>query len=213
MISGPTGNLEADVTCTGRTTENLLTGVILLHPHPHMGGSKNDALITGLMQKLGLMKGYVVCRFNYRGVGQSEGVSHANIDEECEDLQAVCKYLFDKEGVRRIVLVGYSFGAMVAASGARAADSAIVGYVMISLPWRMLPERFQINDTLPKLLIIGGKDTISLTHGGVAAYKQYVDKLQNADSQIFPNADHFWRGEESNDIMTAVVNWLCASKM
>lgn len=84
-VEGPAGQLEACFTQLSRAGD---AGVIC-HPHPLYGGSMDDAIVCALetgMQNRGLS----TVRFNFRGVGGSEG-SHDRGVGEVDDVTAVIK--------------------------------------------------------------------------------------------------------------------------
>ena len=92
---------------------------ILCHPHPQYGGSMHDAVLDCLAQALG-DSGVSCLKFNFRGVGRSEG-AHYGAQEgaqegaagEVADLCAVADWLQEERSPRSLLLGGYSFGASV----------------------------------------------------------------------------------------------------
>jgi alpha/beta superfamily hydrolase len=103
------------------TIEGLLdknsetNGVIITHPHPLYGGNMHNNVvisITNTYQKMG----YTTLRFNFRGVGNSQGSYGDGVGEQ-EDVRAAISYLTDSS-INQIDLAGYSFGAWVNALAA-----------------------------------------------------------------------------------------------
>lgn len=103
--------------------------ILLLNPHPYMGGSMRNNVIERLHTALGAA-GFAVLRFDYSGVGASEGQpidvaasmaefwlnGHAPVDPlMIDDGAAALRWLRARVG-GPIALVGYSFGCLVAAS-------------------------------------------------------------------------------------------------
>ena len=84
--------------------------VILTHPHPLYGGAMDNPVVTTLAEVYQRL-GYSTLRFNFRGVGASEGVYDDGRGEQ-DDLRAAAAYL---AGLGKIVtdLAGYSFGAWI----------------------------------------------------------------------------------------------------
>ena len=85
-------------------------GVVLVHPHPLYGGEMRNPVITAMMRTF-QEHDWSTLRFNFRGVGASCGT----YDEgrgEVDDLLAAVDCL-RQEGVERVLLAGYSFGAWV----------------------------------------------------------------------------------------------------
>ncbi|MEA1922290.1 MAG: alpha/beta hydrolase [Pseudomonadota bacterium] len=85
-------------------------GVVLAHPHPLYGGDMRNPVITTMLDTF-QKQNWSTLRFNFRGVGGSRGT----FDEgrgEVDDLLAAVDRLH-REGVERVLLAGYSFGAWV----------------------------------------------------------------------------------------------------
>ena len=106
ILAGPSGAIEAE-----------LTGVepgpvaVLCHPHPLYGGSMHDAVLDSMARVLAA-HGIGALRFNFRGVGASDG-SHDGGEGEVDDLRAVLSWLTAQHPDRPRLLGGYSFGAAV----------------------------------------------------------------------------------------------------
>ncbi len=109
QIAGPAGSLEAML---DRVPNDGARIAILCHPHPLYGGSMHDGILDAAASVL-LNQGVSVLRFNFRGVGQSEG-QHAGGEGEADDLSAVVAWALDTGPSESILLAGYSFGAAVA---------------------------------------------------------------------------------------------------
>jgi len=111
LIDGPVGNLEIE--CSDNRGQE--TAAILCHPHPSYGGSMDDLVLAearGCCEKLGISH----VRFNFRGVGASEG-RHDSFDAEhngeVEDLKAVMSWIRSHFLAERIIGIGYSFGSFI----------------------------------------------------------------------------------------------------
>lgn len=107
FIQGPAGPLEAALE---RPIKPGAAVAILCHPHPLYGGSMNDAVL-GLVGEALAEVGVNPLRFNFRGVGASQG----SFDEgrgEVDDLLAVIDWA-QAQGAGAIWLAGYSFGAHI----------------------------------------------------------------------------------------------------
>lgn len=88
-------------------------GVILCHPHPLYGGNMFNSVI-GTATKVAQQEGFSTFRFNYRGVGESEG-SYGDGIGEMDDVKAAIDYLHSKvqDTSQSLILLGYSFGVKV----------------------------------------------------------------------------------------------------
>ena len=83
IFTGPAGRVE------GRYTAGPLPSspvALILHPHPKHGGTMNNKVVYSLFQAFA-KKGFSTLRFNFRGVGRSEG-SYDNGEGELADAAA-----------------------------------------------------------------------------------------------------------------------------
>ena len=106
-IAGPAGALEAVLRTPEVAGREL---AVLCHPHPLYGGSLSDAVLDLVGQTLDEF-GVNCLKFNFRGVGASEGEFDSGRGE-AEDLLAVVEWARD-QSVKSLWLGGYSFGAHV----------------------------------------------------------------------------------------------------
>jgi hypothetical protein len=107
-IPGPTGTLQADYRPAHPADGSQ---AVLCHPHPQYGGSRHDAVLGCLADVL-LESGVGVLRFDFRGVGGSEG-RYDGGPGEVADLLAAADWLNQRHG-GPLWIGGYSFGAWVA---------------------------------------------------------------------------------------------------
>ena len=196
-IKGPDGNLEAQL-IKGKNE----IGIIICHPHPGYGGTMAFSVVRMLYKAFGNL-GHPSLRFNFRGVGNSDGISGDGAGER-EDLISVCKFLFSGEfGVKKLLIIGYSFGATIAASVTSEFDE-IIGYVAISYPFSLIPQFIaQAQVSKPKFFIIGDRDDFTTLD---VFQKEYNKMPEPKDIKIFPSVDHFWSGSET--ILTeTTIDW------
>lgn len=110
-ISGPAGRLEALLEEPDDQAPRL--AAVVCHPHPLYGGTMHNKVVYRIARGL-RRAGVVVLRFNFRGVGRSEG-EHAHLAGEIEDARAALAWLRDRYPSRPYALAGFSFGARVIA--------------------------------------------------------------------------------------------------
>ena len=104
-LLGPAGRLEAVL--TGPVEPSIRA--VVAHPHPLYGGTMDNLVVMETERAL-LAADAEVMRFNFRGVGTSEG-EHSHGTAERGDLLAALKLLADRQPGAPILLAGYSFGA------------------------------------------------------------------------------------------------------
>jgi uncharacterized protein len=112
-VAGPAGVLECAVDAPAHGAEPRGV-VVICHPHPQHGGTMDNKVVQTLARAL-LQLGYRSARFNFRGVGASQGAWDEGRGE-VEDALAVVAAL--REHGRPLVLAGFSFGGYVAAAAA-----------------------------------------------------------------------------------------------
>ncbi len=100
--------------------------LVLCHPHPKMGGTMNAPLLAALTARM-TGDGWTVLRFNFRGIGKSEGDATTGIDE-VQDAKGAIAYMRHRTPDLPLAIAGWSFGAAVAIRTA-AEDDSLVGCV------------------------------------------------------------------------------------
>ena len=169
-------------------------GVVLCHPHPLMGGTMDNAVVLAVSRSL-LEQGISTLRFNFRGVGQSEG-AYDDGEGEKDDAAAALQVMGKLPGVngKRLGLVGYSFGAVVSLAGL-GKYGRIRAMALVSPPLRAFDSLKENRPEVPKLVVSGDRDQVvdsEALEGAVAA------NLQGAELTIIPGANHVWAGLESS---------------
>jgi alpha/beta superfamily hydrolase len=110
FIDGPTGQLEA----LYLDLPDARGLALICHPNPVQGGTMLNKVVSTL-QRTARDAGYATLRFNYRGVGASEGASEM-VSGEVDDAEAVANWLLAEKPDLPLNLFGFSFGGFVAAS-------------------------------------------------------------------------------------------------
>jgi alpha/beta superfamily hydrolase len=162
-------------------------GVVVTHPHPLHGGDMHNNVVEAICNAY-QEKGYSTLRFNFRGVGGSEGGYEEGIGEQ-DDVKAAIDYLSDL-GKGEIDLAGYSFGSWVNALGINRYEK-VKRAIMISPPVDLMDFSCLINNPKIRLVITGSEDEI-------ADYRSVKDKIHSwnreAIFKVIKGADHFyWR--------------------
>ena len=103
---------------------------VISHPHPLYGGTMDNAVVLTIARAFH-KKGFTTLRFNFRGVGRSQG-GFDNGKGEVDDVRSALAYLED-EGFTENILAGYSFGARMNAM-AVSEGLTVTDHVMISPP-------------------------------------------------------------------------------
>jgi alpha/beta superfamily hydrolase len=161
--------------------------VVVTHPHPLYGGEMHNNVVEAITQAY-REHGYSTLRFNFRGVGRSEG-SYDDGKGEQEDVRAALKFL-SGQGMSGFDLAGYSFGAWVNALSIEKLAQA-KRMVMVSPPVNFVSFDFLKYDPKIQLVIVGNRDDI-------AGYKTIEKLMQEwnpeATLRLIDGADHFYWG-------------------
>jgi len=184
FLRGPAGIVECAVDVPEADEERPAT-IIICHPHPQHGGTMHNKVVTIIersMRELGLR----TVRFNFRGVGQSEG----DFDDgygETDDLFAVAEWVRRTRPDDALWLGGFSFGAYIAT---RAALNLDVGQLITVAP---PVGRFEFDalhhPECPWLIIQGDEDELVR----VDTVVNWVDTLDpSPDFLVMKGADHLF---------------------
>lgn len=181
-LAGHAGNME----CVLDVPDGPLRGIALVaHPHPLYGGTMDNKVAVSLARTF-VALGYVAARFNFRGVGASEG-THDEGSGETDDMMIMFEHMVARYPGLPVTLSGFSFGTFVqaqlqqrlAAEGRPAERLVLVGTAAGKWPMPTVPE-----DTI----LIHGEvdDTITLA--------QVLDwaRPQDIPVIVIPGADHFF---------------------
>jgi hypothetical protein len=185
MIQGVVGALEVCVHVPSRMSEQTRL-LLISHPHPLHGGSMYNKVVQ-TMAKAGVEADCLVVCYNFRGVGQSQGVFDHGHGERY-DLKAVLSFAFERWGQRALVLAGFSFGAWVSSL---VAESVMpVRLLLVAPPVSLYPMERVTLPVIPITVIQGGNDE-------VVSAEQALNwaKSQSADVLWRATAGHFFHGQ------------------
>ena len=133
-IAGPVGKLECMASVPTETPRGI---AVTCHPHPLHGGAMGNKVVYALdavAQKLGM----ATARFNFRGVGASQG-THDNAQGEIDDCLSVVEWMRSSFPEQPLLLSGFSFGAYVALAAAHRAEPKVL--VSVAPPFGRYFER------------------------------------------------------------------------
>ncbi len=185
-IPGPAGNLE--VACAKPALEEIPGLAIICHPHPLFGGAMGNKVVTTL-ERFFRDRGLATLRFNFRGVGASEGVFDDGIGES-DDLHAVAKLARQYFPNAPLWLAGFSFGSFVAARTATALGAA----QLLSIAPPVTKWDFAAIDSprMPWTIVQGELDEIVEP----SAVYDFAASTQPKPTLIrIPDATHFFHGK------------------
>jgi alpha/beta superfamily hydrolase len=216
-ITGPAGNLEG---LLNEGASDAPFAALVCHPHPLGGGTMHNKVVYHAMQVMNRRHwGFElpVLRFNFRGVGLSEGRHDG--EAEFEDVLAALDWL-EREFARPIVVTGFSFGAAMALKaccgvdgGTHGVDRRVRAIAALGLPvgvpgraydYSFLDSSLLDAANLPKLFLSGERDEFTEPE----QLESVVAHAAQPKQLIFvPGADHFFTHQLSA-MQQAIAGWL-----
>lgn len=196
-LPGLAGDIEAVITQPENISSSTPIAVIC-HPHPLYGGSMTNKVVH-ILAKSFIELGVVTVRFNFRGVGKSEGEFDHGLGE-AEDLKQVVASLKEWKPDSPIWLAGFSFGAYVvtrAQSFIKPEKLLLVAPPVSMYEFDELPEI-----TVPWMVIQGGLDEVI----DAEVVKKWVSLQTHQPILIWmEEASHFFHGK-LNDVKDAILS-------
>ena len=185
-VPGPCGNLEVLVSCPEELQHDQV--VVISHPHPLHGGTMQNKVVHYIAKTVNQM-GMKAVRYNFRGVGASEG-NYAEGIGETDDLVAIVGWVRSQVADCTIWLAGFSFGGYVSLCAADRADAARL--ITVAPAISFLSEKNISTPDCPWLLIQGLQDEVVPASSVI----EWCDSLSSPPEIItIENAGHFFHGQ------------------
>lgn len=195
-FDGPAGKLEGIY----KPASHPLRAAVVCHPLPTHGGTMHNKVVFRAAKAFERL-GYGVLRFNFRGVGRSEG-TFSDGAGEMEDVRAALDWLAAENPDVPIVTAGFSFGSTVGLP-VGAEDERVTHLVGIGVPERFSFERLA-RCTKPKLFVHGELDDLA----PLAALRRGLPGIAPPyDLVVIEGVDHFFTGKLP-ELERAIVEWL-----
>ena len=165
-------------------------GAVVCHPHPQYGGDMDNTVVCTVAAAL-QQAGFATLRFNFRGVGASEG-SFTGGPGEKEDFKVALDYMRARYPDRPLWSAGFSFGSWIALETG-AVDDRVRALIGIAPP--VAREGYDFSNTKrsvkPKFFIQGEADDICLLQD---MWKFYSELPEPKELVIIDAADHLFDG-------------------
>ncbi len=188
IFNGPEGRLE------GRYSHGKPPGApiaILLHPHPQYGGTMNNKVVFQIFQAF-TRRGFSTLRFNFRGVGRSQGVYDEGLGELSDAAAALDWLQSCNPNAPQCWIGGFSFGAWIGMQLLMRRPE-ITGFVSVAPPASMYDFTFLAPCPSSGLFIHGDADeVVPLESVAALAGKLSAQRGITIDYRVLPGANHFF---------------------
>jgi len=203
IFNGPEGRLE------GRYHHSKIPNApvaLLLHPHPQHGGTMSNKVVYALYQSF-VKRGFSALRFNFRGVGRSQGVFDNGQGELSDAATALDWMQAHNPNARKCWIGGFSFGAWVAMQ-LMMRRPEISGFISVAPPANIHDFSFLAPCPASGLIVHGDKDDI-VPIVSVEKLAQKLKKQKNIeiDYRVLKGGDHFLQ-DHCIDLMAMVDDYL-----
>jgi hypothetical protein len=188
VINGPAGRLEARYTAA---KEENAPVALLLHPHPQHGGTMNNKVVYTLFHAF-LHCGFSALRFNFRGVGRSQGQFDRGEGELADATAALDWLQAANPNAKACWVGGFSFGAWIGMQ-LLMRRPGIGAFIAVAPPAGMLDFSFLAPCPASGLIVQGDQDQVVAPE----ATQKLVAKLKHQrditiEHRIIKGADHFF---------------------
>ena len=203
IFNGPAGRLEGRFQPAKSRQAPL---AIVLHPHPQFGGTMNNQIVYKLFYMF-VDRGFAVIRFNFRGVGRSEGEFDHGTGELSDAASALDWAQTVHQDARGCWIAGFSFGAWIGMQLLMRRPE-VEGFISIAPPANLHDFSFLAPCPSSGLIIHGDRDKVVPQKD----VQGLVDKLKQQkgiviEQQIVPEANHFFE-QQTDDLLDRCSNYL-----
>lgn len=199
IFNGPAGRVEARYHHSKTPNAPL---ALVLHPSPEHGGTMNNKN-TYLLYQAMVARGFSTMRFNFRGVGKSQGVFDRGEGELSDAASALDWMQQVNPNAPYVWVAGFQFGAWIGMQLLMRRPE-IQGFISVAPPANIYDFSFLAPCPSSGLILHGQKDNL-VPEASVA---KLVEKLQaqkgiTIDYRVVPQANHFFH-EKTDDMVAAV---------
>lgn len=203
LFAGPAGRLEGRYSPGKSPTAPI---ALILHPHPQHGGTMNNKVVYNMYQQFA-ERDFATMRFNFRGIGKSQG-SYDRGEGELADAASALDWLQSfNPNCRSVWVAGFSFGSWIGMQLLMRRPE-IDTFISVAPPANLLDFNFLAPCPTSGMIVHGAADTLVPE----AAVNKLVQKLSHQrgitiDYRLVPGASHFF-SEHMDTLMSHVGSYL-----
>jgi len=203
IMNGPAGRIEARYHHDPKSDSPI---ALILHPHPQFGGTMNNQVVYSLYYTFA-ERGFSVLRFNFRGVGRSQGFWDGGPGELADAASALDWLQIVKPDAKYCWIAGVSFGTWIAMQLLMRRPE-IDGFICVAPPSNLYDFSFLAPCPSSGLMVNGDKDRVVPT----ASVAELSTKLKTQrgikiDHEVVPGANHFFENK-TDELQTVVGSYL-----
>ncbi len=203
MIAGSEGRIDARYHHSQNDTSPI---ALVLHPHPEHGGNMNSKPAYLLFRAFA-ERGFSVLRFNFRGVGKSQGIFDNGEGELTDAATALDWIQSHNPGASDVWMGGFSFGSWIGMQ-LMMRRPEISAFISLGTPASMFDFSFLAPCPSSGLLIHGENDSIIPRESAEKLHKRLShQKNIDVDFKMIKNTDHFFT-DKLADLNTHVGNYI-----
>ena len=190
FIQGEAGVLETAID-SPKLAQHPDISVVICHPHPLFQGTMNNKVVTTIAKAFNNL-GIEAVRFNYRGVGNSQG-SYDEAEGELDDTISIIDNILINKPEQKIILTGFSFGGVIAYKAVMKHPQQTKALLTISPAIINFPLKDSPQPSMPWCLIQGIDDEV-VSYDKVS---QFFIHQTSVDATFIRlnNVGHFFHGQ------------------
>jgi len=203
IINGPAGRIEARYHHEPASDSPI---ALILHPHPQFGGTMNNQVVYSLYYTFA-QRGFSVLRFNFRGVGRSQGFWDGGPGELADAASALDWLQTVKPDAKYCWIAGVSFGTWIAMQLLMRRPE-VDGFICVAPPSNLYDFSFLAPCPSSGLMVNGDKDRV-VPSNSVAELtgKLKTQRGIKIDHEVIPGANHFFE-DKTEDLESVVGGYL-----
>ncbi len=207
IFNGPVGRLEGRY---HRSEQENAPMALLLHPHPQHGGTMNNKVVYTLYHAF-VRRGFSALRFNFRGVGRSQGYFDRGEGELADAAAALDWMQSFSPNASACWIGGFSFGAWIGMQLLMRRPE-IAAFIAVAPPANLFDFSFLAPCPSSGLIVQGDQDQIV----PLEAVQKLIIKLMHQrdikiDHRLIAGADHFFQNQ-LDELSTVVEDYIAAAK-
>lgn len=203
IITGSEGRLEARY---HQSPHKNAPAALILHPHPKHGGTMNNKVVYNLFHMF-VKNGFSVLRFNFRGVGRSQGQFDNGIGELTDAAAALDWLQMQNQDASTFWIGGFSFGSWISMQLLMRRPE-LDSFLVVAPPTNLYDFSFLSPCPASGLIVQGDQDSI-VPEESVAQFSKKLgaQKSINVDYRVVRGADHFFR-DKLDEMNTACDDYI-----